>query len=949
MTGFKAPTKEQVREALRRIPTPQLRRAFLEGLNNPLWLEPLAKEGVFQNPPQRITTDDGSVSDPYWPEIEYVVRVAAAVPSTAVDILVELKDSDNAWVRRALFAVGAMVPATEAARLKPVLKAWLSTGFGWRTDPRDMVKFAVNLITGGKRKTGEWVANVLFRPGTREDSRKPDLVLEDYWYEVSLPQVAQALGPEGLSKVLGWLVEYERATGQRDGWSFSRPSIREHHDMHRDVEDALVDATRDLAIERMKTNPGNTISLLLRVKIMLARRIAMFATTGALATTDLGAPGDAELVAGASRLLFDEASNDERCRVEFGELAREVSRHSQSALDPLVDFIAAGPALSADELRVRLRRDEDESEAKTDEHVADFVDHWEHSWLASVGADALPAVLVTRLAELDDRLGVIEEPLRPPFQITTWSGPNSPLTQDEMAAMSPEELVAHLESWHALGDGWGPEPSHEGQARELMSLLTASPRAIVGVGSLVSRLRPTYLRAILRAWAAAFKASHDLDWEQVLKTVRDVLSHGDALDLPCEGGDMGDDPDYTSAKQAVVGLIVDLVKKYEPPRIPMEYLGQFAEILLDIAEDETAWSTYVTGDHENGMDPLTLSLNWQWPILVRGVATLVGYGPSAPWGNRGKATLLREVTREDPQGASHAVVGENLGRFLNADETWTKDQIPIWFGTVKGIDRGQQVALSTAIAIHRYHHSLFKLLSPSMLSALRSSEPIADGWKHYNSTPIQRIGEWVVKSIIFGHADWNDPVVQEFFSVREPLERGAALGHVAWEFMHAASVEDSIHDRFADVWDARIDHVESNPADSAELREFYWMVKSGKFAANWWLPRLKRVLKLDPEVAIERFMIGKEIASSADVDARAAFDVTKLLLATGQTQSMAAYDLSHNAVPMVIAYAVASGNEQLAAEATAFMNDLGEAGNLGLAKQVQDVLDGAVIQQDVTK
>jgi len=255
--------------------------------------------------------------------------------------------------------------------------------------------------------------------------------------------------------------------------------------------------------------------------------------------------------------------------------------------------------------------------------------------------------------------------------------------------------------------------------------------------------------------------------------------------------------------------------------------------------------------------------------------------------------------------------------------------------------------LSTAMAIHHFHHALFRLLTPSILAALALPDPIADGWKHHNSTPTQRIGEWAVKALIYGHIDWADPVLAAFFGTVDARERGAALGHIAWEFMHADTVDESIRNRFADAWDARIAHIEAEPSDSGELRDFYWVVRSGKFEAKWWLPRLKRSLELDPELATERYMIGKEIATAADVDPRAALDVTKLLIGTRQDHGLTLHELSQNAVPIVIARALASGDDQLKADATIFMNELGEAGNLELARQVQAVLDGSITQEDV--
>lgn len=947
MNTYVHPTDEQVREAIRRIPTPQLRRAFYEGLKNPYWLEPLNNHGAFSNPPARVRMADGSTGDPYWPEIEYVVRVAAEAPVVATDILIGLKDSENAWVRRALFAVGGVVPASEAARLKPVVKAWLSSGFGWRTDPREMVSFAVNLIQGGELATGEWVANALFRPRARKESNKPDLVLEDYWYEVGLPRVVDALGPAGFPLVLTWLVEYEKASGQTDGWSMSRPSIRERTSLHRDVEDALIDATRDLAIARVAVDPGDTSSRLLGADLILARRIAMFALAAALAQQDVGTGLQDGIVATATQVLFDPRSKDERCRIEFAELAREVARHLPTALDPLVDFISDGPERSPSELRVQLRAHEDETASETDARVLAYTERWEHLWLASVGAAALPAPLLRRLAELDDRLGVVEDPLSPPFAITTWSGTRSPLAQEEMAAMSAEELVAHLESWHDFGDGWGPEPSHEGQARELMAFMTSNPRALTGISGLAQRLRPTYLRAILQAWEASIKANLEIDWTQLEVTVRDVLTHSDELDYPAEGGRGDDDPDFTWAKKAAVGLLQAAVKRSEPPRVPPDHLNTLANHLIDAASSDEAWAAYSDYESESGMDPLTLSLNWQWPVGIRGLAALVGYGPAAAWSDRARIALLNELERPDPRGASDAVVGENLGRLLNADSEWTESHIPTWFGGVDGITRRQQIALTTAMAVHHYHRSLLRLLSPSILAALALTEPIADGWDHHNSTPMQRIGEWAVKALIFGDVGWDDAVVKGFFSLGEVAERGAALGHIAWEFMHAETVEESIRDRFAGVWDARIAHVESSPADAAELREFHWVVRSGKFDPGWWLPRLKRALELDPELATQRYMIGKDIASAADVDPRGALDATKLLVGTRQSQGMALFDLSRNAVPMVVARALTSGDDQLKADATEFMNELGEGGFIELGKQVEAVLDGSVTQQDI--
>ena len=154
MAEYRPPTSQLVEEALRRIPTLQLRRAFFEGLKNPLWVAPLDREGVLRNPPEPEVTEEGLIRDLYWPEIDYLIRVAPDAPADVVDVLLKLKTSGNAWVRRGAFAIAAVIPADQAARLQPLFSSWSSTGFGWRTDPRHQVATVINLLEGGQRQAG---------------------------------------------------------------------------------------------------------------------------------------------------------------------------------------------------------------------------------------------------------------------------------------------------------------------------------------------------------------------------------------------------------------------------------------------------------------------------------------------------------------------------------------------------------------------------------------------------------------------------------------------------------------------------------------------------------------------------------------------------------------------------------------------------------------------------
>lgn len=162
-----------------------------------------------------------------------------------------------------------------------------------------------------------------------------------------------------------------------------------------------------------------------------------------------------------------------------------------------------------------------------------------------------------------------------------------------------------------------------------------------------------------------------------------------------------------------------------------------------------------------------------------------------------------------------------------------------------------------------------------------------------------------------------------------------------------ASAEEPIRDRFATLWDDRIGHVREYPEDSKELEGIYWLAKSSSFSSEWWLPRLRDALELEPTIGTERYMIGKELAQASTTDPAAALAVLKLLLGGRGESGRVTFDLSRHAIPVVIANAMLSPDEDLKSQAEAYMNELGARGNHALEGEVRAVLDGKVGVDDV--
>lgn len=947
MADYPAPTDEQVQAALRRLTSFQLRRAFYEGLKNPLWIRPLADAGAFGSPPEPEVGSDGIVREKYWPEASYLDAMAEHVPTEVAEVLGSLAGSSNSWVRRIAFSAGSRMPPEIAATLKPVLDAWEDSGYGWRTDPRDLVSFAVNLLEGGETKFGVSFANQLFRPtGEKGADGDPVTELKAHWYSRELPRVVRSLGDNALKTVLPWLTLYEEQEGSvREGYDhsgFGRSLISQRRNSYHEVQDALIDAVRDAAIEQLEKDPAAAWADLNRNPILIVRRISLYAVAEVLERQAAHGDVNSNLASVATELMVDVKSRDQLAVSDFIRLLRALGTVSRAQLDQLTGVLASGHVTEQEAARItRNLRERGESDEEIQEQIAQWDRQWRHRVLAGVGRDLLPTALQEELDLLDTEDGAVEDPMRPVFQTSGWTGPNSPISQEEMAALAPMELVAHLEGWHDDGGGWGPEPSHEGQARVLEAVVTANPLALHGQQELVRRLRPTYLRAVLSGWEGGLKAELDLPWDQVLSLVAQVLDHSDESDFPVEGGRFDDDPDFTETKKVAIRLLAQLSSKSPAETLPLEHLSRLADLILAAATGTTAWTEYIAtvGEEDTGWDPLMVSLNWKWPILLRGLVYLAGLGPSHEWHARALESLREQLALEDPRGASRAVLGEGLGRLFNHAHAWLVENLPTYFGTRSGIDRNQQVALTTAIAMHYYHPDLYRLLSDPMIATLHSPEHIAIGWGN-DVSPQQRIGRWVIEAIIRGDIGDDDPLRTEFYTQADPETRGDAIGHTAWSFMHAEVVDDVIHDRLAALWDERVDHVRSSPEDKAELKDFYWFIRSEKFSASWWLPRLVEALEVDGELETHG-MIGEQLAGAADELPGVALKALTMLLAPEETSPRDNYDLRTHSLAPVIAAAIGTSDPKLQEDARSLMNRMGERGEIDLERRVEAILGSA--------
>lgn len=938
MATFKTPPAELVAETLRKIPTLELRRVFYRSNKNPNWVKPLFEAGAFSAPQEAVVDERGLIREPYWPEIDYLKEMSQFAPEDVVQVLLSLKDSTNSWIRRAVFEIGANIPPNQAALLVPIIIDWGIEGLGFRSDQEAQATMIRNLLTGGEHRAGMRLADLLMRPVAGGKRKRIITGIEEYWYGKELLSIAKAMTSSGLRQTIGWLIDYEKInehlTDDFDITYIARSVIEESDNESNSIEQSLIDAIFELATDNIRLNPGPTVGFLKRYDTIIVRRTVLAAMNRALEQlSDAGEDTEAALNA-AYDLIQDIPSTDSTCKVEYAKLVKTIYDIDPSRLsDILPPIIAAGPYGSADVFRKKLTKDTEEG-VSLDDKLKDRTAQWRHRLLAAIGKDYLPEELHETLDKLNGDLGVISNPLTPMISSSsTWVGPVADKSKENLLLMNPEEIIEYLATWKP-GESW-QRPTHDGQGREITSLLSTNPQIIAGIHSLTDRLRPTYLRALLQGWEAAIKNGITPDWDQLIETASETLNHPDESTFEQEGRDFDDDPNYGYAKKAAMSLLETIARKPKDITIPDEKMALVADLIISL-DPEEAWTDYINDAKNSEMDPLTISLNWRWPEYFRALVILTTHGKEAPWYNDALLAIDRELARDDTIGASRAVIGERFGNLSHYAPEWLALHKEELIGSSRGQSVNQEIAFTTLLATSGYYNAAFDLIRDAMVAAILRMDQLKAGWKGRNE-PNQLVGSWIIHAFIWGHVEYEDPIVQSFFENSSAENTGDAIGNIAWAFMQAETVDADVARKLGELWDLRVAYVRDHPENIAELNDFYWFIRSNKYESEWWLPRLIEAAQLHNELNTHG-MIGEILASAAKDYPHEALEAITLLLNDKPDVDMLKYDLREHAAPEIIATCLISGDSDLINKAKKFMNDLGSWGYIDLEDRVKALI-----------
>ena len=497
----------------------------------------------------------------------------------------------------------------------------------------------------------------------------------------------------------------------------------------------------------------------------------------------------------------------------------------------------------------------------------------QQEWAAQWLRDRLVALAPFLSGESKDKYDALvaeegqAEPVDPGHgPITTWMGPSSPKSEQELGELSVEDLVEYLRTFVPQRT-FEPRPSIEGLGRTVTSVVAAAPEGYARRAELFRKLDRTYVRALLDGFRNARRANKSFDWDQALGLALWVVEQPVALSDVDDGQAHEDaDPTWRWSRKSLADLVSSGF--HGEGKFPFAERERIWTIIEKLSDDPNPSAEHEAKYGGTNMDPYTLAINTVRPQAIDAAIqyafwvrrNIVGESagndrPEAGFSFAPEAARLIEqhlVPERDRSHAVRAAIGHWLASLVWFDSSWVKKN---WEGLFP--ERPDLVSLAQAtwgahVQYGRLFTSTFEL-APMYRAALL--HPMG-GDKRDNRSPDNRLAEHILTFYWWGliTLEESDNLVALLFNFGTAVQKQHAIQYVGWSLGRTdEAIPTDVLDRLQKLWDWRFPVLaaEAKSADAAtkeaaveELEEFGHWFASKKLNVDWALPRFDAVVEI---------------------------------------------------------------------------------------------------------
>ena len=684
---------------------------FFQSADDAVWLHPLSKRGYFDSPPDAKKTTEGYIDAPWWPPLEYLIRVFDAEPSAVLAILSKLSNSDNFRVLEGIFKIVLKSDSVETilefsrfitsyvencqwgqdliisllkkpfifdSQLSEFTPALILKVVEFHKDPRELEKEfwskdspeAVYTLLVPAPRFDQWEYEQILEKGVRPLAKH-----EPY-------QVARILVDAVASMIrLGMHQQDFNKGNDEDSSEIWCPKLNTRDTGYQDIRGSLVQ-TLTYACEQVYRKAQASIDPLDQVlrnhrwKVFRRLRQHLYADN----LNDQTLPWIRE------QILGHEDYSRWHHQYELKLMIRKATEHfgprllSEDEQKDIFDNILSGP--SREDFREWMGEKYSNEKFQNRQHYFHYVQLRPFAALLSGEVRDY----FTKL-EVEFRAEDVTDDTYLPFKVGTGGvvQDRSPRSIEDLQILADEELVSYLNEWdqeHRDNDNWLIEINISALAGVFQTLFKEQvvhnrERLTFWMTNRDRIERPVYIVAMLKSMLELVKEKKFENLDLWIEFCSWVLSHPDPTrkeGQPEPRGESRDYPDWSTSHRAVVDFIDACLSKDNDAPITVRH--GLAKLLLQVCT-QADWRL----DHDqpvllNQDDPITQAIN---NTRSRALESLVSFGfwikRNLPDDNFLEVTdILSQRMTDDTEcpltRPEHALLGMQFGNLCQLNPDW---------------------------------------------------------------------------------------------------------------------------------------------------------------------------------------------------------------------------------------------------------------------------------------
>ena len=577
---------------------------FFKNLDKPNWFDYLLKLNVFHEIPSPRLIDDGQYIQfpPWWPG-KYLIKIADRIPEKVLSVIEKVKTENGSAIddcSRAIVNMPDKFIAVYHNKIVALYDKWINTKYA-ATVKYDVDNIFNKLIRCGCFEGALKLLDILSKVKKEKDTIK--LRYEIYYYKEILKKYQSKLAEYNpillltiIEAKLKDAIKLETESEQEGDHSIVwRPFIEDspqNYDFD-EPKDIFVDILRDVLYSTLLNKPDDAkkvVEKYLKDAYSIFRRLAIHIIR--LSNFD-------DLI---KNLLTDE-SNLSKSEIdhEFFKLVEDkfgVLNSNQKK-----QFIKSMIAISMKEIaRQRL----------VDKGAEKYKAWWLVPRLRAIKNYLEKDEDVKEFRYLLDSYNSQFAQTDKSYVSTSWVGPTSALTKEEIAKKSPEEFIEWIK--HNLQPPYDIEsPSAEGVSRIFQEVVKENPYPYAKDAEkfIDEKILPAYLSGLLYGLSGAISDNKVFELEPVLKLIESPLKFHSELKGDSYGYHRFDIGQYSWVRGVIATFIESLVANNDF-KLTEDLLKRTQSILTELIEKDeepTEKNEKEYGKEAKNMDYVTYCIN----------------------------------------------------------------------------------------------------------------------------------------------------------------------------------------------------------------------------------------------------------------------------------------------------------------------------------------------------